>query len=89
MNIFKAPNLIVRPKRKVYNINNNINNKRGGGQSIGNELIHTHRHSDTDTDTHSHKTHTHKHTHTHTHTHAHARARARKHTHTRTHKTVR
>ena len=36
MNIFKVPNLINSPKRKVYR-------KGGGGQAINDETIHTHR----------------------------------------------
>ena len=86
MIIYKAPYLIISPKRKVYR---KKNNNKGGGvgghqQTMKNEWIHTRAHTHTHTHTHTRtQTHTHTHTHSNTHTHTHVRAHAR--THARTH----
>ena len=66
MSTYKALNVTVSPKRKIYR-------GRGEGeeQSTMNQFTHTHTH-----------THTQHHKYTHTHTCTHARTHARTHTHT-------
>ena len=39
MNIYKAPNLIISPKRKVY--------RMGGGGALSNESVYTHTYTHT------------------------------------------
>ena len=89
MNIYKAPNLVISPKRKVY--------KRWwwcGRGGEGSTRIHLHTHtlslclSHTHTHTHARaraRTHAHMYTHTYTHTHTHTDTHTQTHTDTHSH----
>ena len=80
MNIHKAPNLIIRPKCKVYR-----RGVGGEGQSTMNPFTHTHTHTHihTHSNTHTHSlSHSHTYTHIHRHTHTHEYTHTHVHTHT-------